>query len=102
MLLREGEVVVDRAGHAFHPETGTAELRSAMSLTLFARWLGVTRVRQVGKRADGGFASVQRPACKRPLSRVNVCDVVLTVALGSALASVQMSDNLGLGGGLAG
>jgi uncharacterized membrane protein YcaP (DUF421 family) len=73
-----------------------------MSLDLFGSWSGVMRVLLVGALAYVGLIVVLRVTGKRTLSKMNAFDLIVTVALGSALASTMLSKSTPLAEGLAG
>jgi uncharacterized membrane protein YcaP (DUF421 family) len=63
---------------------------------------GVGRVLMVGTLAYAGLVLVLRVTGKRTLSKMNAFDLIVTVALGSALASTMLSKSTPLAEGLAG
>lgn len=73
-----------------------------MSLDLFGSWSGILRVLLVGALAYVGLVVVLRITGKRTLSKMNAFDLIVTVALGSALASTMLSKSTPLAEGLAG
>lgn len=73
-----------------------------MPFDLFGSWSGLLRVLLVGTLAYAGLLLVLRATGKRTLSKMNAFDFVVTVALGSALASTMLSKSVPLGEGLAG
>jgi len=73
-----------------------------MSFDLFGSWSGLLRVLLVGTLAYAGLLLVLRATGKRTLSKMNAFDFVVTVALGSALASTMLSKSVPLSEGLAG
>ena len=73
-----------------------------MPLDLFGTWSGVLRVLVVGTLAYAGLVVVLRITGKRTLSKMNAFDFIVTVALGSALASTMLSKSTPLAEGLAG
>ncbi|MBP1807641.1 DUF421 domain-containing protein [Rubellimicrobium aerolatum] len=73
-----------------------------MTIDLFEGWNGVLRVLVVGTLAYAGLVLVLRVTGKRTLSKMNAFDLVVTVALGSALASTMLSTGTPLAEGLAG
>lgn len=73
-----------------------------MTIDLFDGWGGVGRVLVVGTLAYAGLVLVLRVTGKRTLSKMNAFDLVVTVALGSALASTMLSTGTPLAEGLAG
>jgi uncharacterized membrane protein YcaP (DUF421 family) len=75
---------------------------NAMPFDLFGSWSGIVRVLVVGALAYVGLVLVLRVTGKRTLSKMNAFDLVVTVALGSALASTMLSKSVPLAEGLAG
>jgi uncharacterized membrane protein YcaP (DUF421 family) len=71
-------------------------------IDLFEGWSGLLRVLLVGTLAYVGLVLVLRVTGKRTLSKMNAFDLIVTVALGSALASTMLSKNTPLAEGLAG
>lgn len=71
-------------------------------IDLFEGWGGVLRVLIVGTLAYAGLVLVLRVTGKRTLSKMNAFDLVVTVALGSSLASTMLSKSTPLAEGLAG
>ena len=69
---------------------------------LFQDWAGIGRVFFVGTLAYAGLVVVLRVTGKRTLSKMNAFDLVVTVALGSSLASTMLSKSTPLAEGLAG
>lgn len=69
-------------------------------LVLFESWSGLFRVLVVGTLAYAGLVMLLRISGKRTLSRMNAFDLVVTVALGSMLATVFLSKNVALAEGL--
>ena len=69
---------------------------------LFDGWGGIGRVLLVGTLAYGALIVVLRATGKRTLSKMNAFDLVVTVALGSALATTILSKDTPLAEGLAG
>lgn len=67
----------------------------------FDNWLGLARVLVVGTCAYAALVFMLRVAGKRTLSKMNAFDLVVTVALGSTLASVITSNDVALAEGLA-
>ena len=70
------------------------------SRMLFDSWTSLLRVLIVGSSAYAGLVLMLRISGKRTLSKMNVFDLVVTVALGSTLASVLLSKNIALAEGL--
>ncbi len=63
---------------------------------LFESWGGVLRVAVVGTLAYAALVLVLRISGKRTLSKMNAFDLVVTVALGSTLATVILSKDVAL------
>ncbi len=66
----------------------------------FHSWSGLGRVLVVGICAYGGLVLILRISGKRTLAKMNAFDFVVTVALGSILATVLLSKDVALGEGL--
>ena len=73
-----------------------------MSIDLFQGWGGIGRVIVVGTLGYVGLIVVLRVTGKRTLSKMNAFDLIVTVALGSGLASTMLSKSVPLAEGLAG
>ena len=73
-----------------------------MTIDLFQGWSGILRVLVVGTLAYAGLVLVLRITGKRTLSKMNAFDLIVTVALGSALAATMLSKSTPLAEGLAG
>ncbi len=72
-----------------------------MSETVFfAGWAGMLRVAIVGTLAYLGLVLLLRISGKRTLSKMNAFDLVVTVALGSTLATVILSKDVALAEGM--
>jgi len=67
----------------------------------FDSWLGLLRVGVVGVLAYLALVVSLRVSGKRTLSKMNAFDFVVTVALGSTLATVLLSESVALVEGLA-
>ncbi|GAA4455570.1 DUF421 domain-containing protein [Nibrella saemangeumensis] len=67
---------------------------------LFKGWESVGRVLLVGILAYAGLVLFLRISGKRTLSKMNAFDLVVTVALGSTLATILLSPQTGLVEGL--
>lgn len=65
-------------------------------------WRGVARVLLISVAAYVGLIAVLRVAGKRSLAKLNAFDLVVTVALGSTLATVVLSKDIALVEGLLG
>ena len=79
------------------PERDGRELMDGM---FFENWWGLLRVLVVGGLAYAGLIAVLRISGKRTLSKWNAFDFVVTVALGSTLATVLLSKDVKLFEGL--
>jgi uncharacterized membrane protein YcaP (DUF421 family) len=66
---------------------------------LFESWAGLGRVLLVGTLAYVGLVFLLRISGKRTLSKLNAFDLVVTVALGSTLATVLLSKSVALAEG---
>ena len=66
----------------------------------FDSWSGLLRVVVVGVLAYTGLVLLLRVSGKRTLSKMNAFDLVITVALGSTLATVLLSESVALAEGL--
>ena len=67
---------------------------------LFDGWYDLWRILVVGVAAYGGLVVLLRLTGKRTLSKMNAFDLVVTVALGSTLASALLSSEVSLSEGL--
>ena len=67
---------------------------------LFDSWSGLLRVLVVGTLAYGVLVALLRVTGKRTLAKMNAFDLVVTVALGSTLATVLLSKNVALAEGV--
>lgn len=67
---------------------------------LFQGWLGLARTALVGTLAYAGLVLFLRLSGKRTLSKLNAFDLVVTVALGSTLATILLNENVALAEGL--
>ena len=67
---------------------------------LFDGWMGLARVMIVGPLAYTALVLFLRISGKRTLTKLNAFDLVVTVALGSTLATVLTSKSLALAEGL--
>jgi uncharacterized membrane protein YcaP (DUF421 family) len=63
---------------------------------LFDSWTGLGRVLVVGTLAYVALVAVLHPSGKRTLTKLNAFDLVVTVALGSTLATVLLSKSVAL------
>ena len=66
----------------------------------FDGWGGLVRVALVGVLAYAGLVLLLRISGKRTLSKMNAFDLVVTVALGSTLATILLSSSVALAEGL--
>ncbi len=66
----------------------------------FDGWGGLVRVAVVGVLAYSGLVLLLRVSGKRTLSKMNAFDLVVTVALGSTLATILLSNSVALAEGL--
>lgn len=69
---------------------------------IFDSWWGLLRVVLVAPLAYGGLVLILRVSGKRTLSKLNAFDFVVTVALGSILATILLSKTVPLLEGLTG
>ena len=67
---------------------------------LFDSWSGLLRVVVVGSLAYGALVALLRVTGKRTLAKMNAFDLVVTVALGSTLATVLLSKDVALAEGV--
>jgi uncharacterized membrane protein YcaP (DUF421 family) len=67
---------------------------------LFDDWSGIGRTLMVGLAAYAGVIVFVRLAGKRTLSKLNAFDLIITVALGSTLATILLSEDVALAEGL--
>lgn len=66
----------------------------------FDDWTGIGRTVLVGVAAYAGVILFVRLAGKRTLSKLNAFDLIITVALGSTLATILLSKDVALAEGL--
>lgn len=66
----------------------------------FHSWMGLARVPVVGVAAYVALVLFIRVSGKRTLTKLNAFDLVVTVALGSTLSSVLLSDSVALAEGI--
>lgn len=71
-----------------------------VSARLFASWTGLGRVLLVGSLAYVALVAILRISGKRTLTKLNAFDLVVTVALGSTLATVLLSKSVALAEGV--
>jgi uncharacterized membrane protein YcaP (DUF421 family) len=67
---------------------------------LFQDWQGLVRTALVGLMAYAGLVVFLRVSGKRTLSKLNAFDLVVTVALGSTLATILLNESVALAEGL--
>ncbi len=67
---------------------------------IFDSWQGLARVAVVGTLAYVSLVLILRVSGKRTLSKLNAFDLVVTVALGSTLATVLLSKSVALAEGV--
>jgi uncharacterized membrane protein YcaP (DUF421 family) len=66
----------------------------------FQNWGGLFRTILVGLLAYGALVALLRFSGKRTLSKMNAFDLVVTVALGSTLATILLSEDVALAEGV--
>lgn len=66
----------------------------------FESWAGLARVLLLGVPAYGALVLILRISGKRTLTKLNAFDLVVTVALGSTLATVLLSKTVALAEGV--
>ena len=66
----------------------------------FDSWFGLLRVLVVGTLAYIGLVALLRVSGKRTLAKLNAFDLIVTVALGSTLATVLLSSSVALAEGM--
>jgi len=66
----------------------------------FDSWAGLARVVVVGVLAYAALVAILRGSGNRTLSKMNAFDLVVTVALGSTLATILLSKDVALAEGL--
>ena len=69
-------------------------------MTFFIDWFGLWRVVIVGTLAYVALVLLLRVSGKRTLSKMNAFDFIVTVALGSTLATVLLSKDVALAEGI--
>lgn len=72
-----------------------------MEPLFFDEWAGITRTLLVGTLAYVALVAMLRLSGKRTLSKMNAFDFIVTIALGSTLATVLLDDGTPLGEGAA-
>ena len=78
----------------------SSETSHKVSAMFFDSWIGLLRVVVVGVLAYVALVLMLRVSGKRTLSKMNVFDLIVTVALGSTLASVLLSKDVALAEGV--
>lgn len=73
-----------------------------MEHILFNGWNSVFRILIVGILAYAGMILLLRISGKRTLSKMNAFDFIITIALGSTLATVMLNENVPLVNGVLG
>lgn len=71
-----------------------------MEQAFFSSWTSIARVLLVGVAAYAGLVVLLRVSGKRTLTKMNAFDLVVTVALGSTLATVLLTKSVALADGL--
>jgi len=66
----------------------------------FRNWSGLVRIVVIGALAYAGLVLILRISGKRTLSKMNAFDLVVTVALGSTLATIILSRDVALAEGM--
>ncbi len=66
----------------------------------FSTWAGLGRTVIVGVLAYAGLVALLRLSGKRTLAKMNAFDLVVTVALGSTLATILLSKTVPLAEGI--
>ncbi|QYX58242.1 DUF421 domain-containing protein [Roseovarius sp. SCSIO 43702] len=66
----------------------------------FQDWMGLLRVMLVGTLAYAALVAALRVSGKRTLAQLNAFDLVVTVAFGSTLATIILSEKVALAEGL--
>ncbi|MCA9864875.1 MAG: DUF421 domain-containing protein [Anaerolineales bacterium] len=72
-----------------------------MSSMFFESWAGILRTLVIGTLAYGALVALLLISGKRTLTKLNAFDLVITVALGSTLATVLLSKDVTLAEGVA-
>lgn len=67
---------------------------------LFDNWIGLVRVAVIGVTAYAALVMLLRVSGKRTLGKMNAFDLVVTVALGSAFATVVLDKSIPLAEGV--
>jgi uncharacterized membrane protein YcaP (DUF421 family) len=80
--------------------TARSRSQKAGDRMFFDGWGGLVRVAVVGVLAYAGLVLLLRISGKRTLSKMNAFDLVVTVALGSTLATILLSSSVALAEGL--
>lgn len=72
-----------------------------MGNSFFNGWTGIYRTLLIGALAYGALIFLLRVSGKRTLSKMNAFDLIVTVALGSTLATILLSRDVALAEGVA-
>lgn len=72
-----------------------------MDGVFFDGWIGILRTAVSGLLAYAGVVILLRVSGKRTLSKMNMFDFIVTVAMGSVLATITLSQDVALAEGLA-
>ncbi|MEJ7663119.1 MAG: YetF domain-containing protein [Hymenobacter sp.] len=72
----------------------------SMNQFFFTNWTSLVRILVIGVAAYAGLIVLLRASGKRTLTKMNAFDFIVTVALGSVLASVLLSKSVALADGL--
>ncbi|WP_238388177.1 hypothetical protein [Hymenobacter sediminis] len=70
-----------------------------MEQAFFSSWTSIARTLIVGVAAYAGLIILLRASGKRTLTKMNAFDLVVTVALGSTLATVLLTKSVALAAG---
>jgi uncharacterized membrane protein YcaP (DUF421 family) len=71
------------------------------SSMFYQDWSGIVRTLIVGTLAYGALIVSLRISGKRTLAKLNAFDLIVTVALGSTLATIVLSEDVALAEGVA-
>lgn len=82
------------------PAAGRLTAMTLIPDMLFQGWTGIIRVLVVGTLAYAGLLLFLRASGKRTLAKLNAFDLVVSVAIGSTLASTLLSNTVALAEGL--
>jgi uncharacterized membrane protein YcaP (DUF421 family) len=86
-----------------HPTASSVSLNTwnAMENVLFNNWESISRTLIIGALAYVSLVAMLRISGKRTLSQINEFDFIVTVALGSTLATVLLNKDIALADGMA-